>query len=70
MRAAGRKTEAADMVHFGEALAQVKGFGEGFAPALKAAAGSVRTGVTTLFPGENNGATCQVLCQGRIRLEA
>jgi hypothetical protein len=52
MQAAGRKTEAADMVHFGEVMAQVKGFGEGFAPALKAAAGSFRTGVTTLLPGE------------------
>jgi len=52
MQAAGRKTEAADMVHFGEVMAQVKGFGEGFAPALKAAAGSLKTGVTTLLPGE------------------
>ena len=52
MKAAGRNTETADMVHFGEVMAQVKGFGEGFAPALKAAAGSFRTGVTTLLPGE------------------
>ena len=52
MQAAGRETATKDLVHFGEAIAQVKGFGEGFAPALKAAAGSLKTGVTTLLPGE------------------
>lgn len=52
MQAMGRETAGKDLIHFGEALAQVKGFAEGFAPGLKAAAGSVRTGVTTLLPGE------------------
>lgn len=51
-RAMGRKAPEGERVRFGEAWQQIVGWGEGFAPGLKAAAGSLKTGVTTLLPGE------------------
>lgn len=51
-RLSGRQVPANERVRFGEAWAQILGAKEGFAPALKAAKGSIKTGVTTLLPGE------------------
>lgn len=51
-QAMGRETPAGERVRFGEAWRQILGATQGFAPALKAAAGSLKTGVTTLLPGE------------------
>jgi len=51
-KAAGRQTRPDERIRFGEAWRQILGAKQGFAPALKAAAGSLRTGVTTLLPGE------------------
>ena len=51
-RMRGKEVSANERVRFGEVWAQILGAKEGFAPALKAAKGSIKTGVTTLLPGE------------------
>lgn len=51
-RMRGKEVSPSERVRFGEAWAQILGAKEGFAPALKAAKGSIKTGVTTLLPGE------------------